>query len=165
MRYAELERRLAERAPERQGHSLAEVRETVLELRRKKSMLLDPNDENGRSCGSFFVNPVVTAEQARALEGKLGGASMPQYPQSDGRVKLAAGWLIERAGFTKGTRRGPVGLSTKHALAIVCHAGASSALVDAFAREIGSEVHARFGVTLSQEPVRVGREAQPATPA
>jgi UDP-N-acetylmuramate dehydrogenase len=157
VRYAELERRLAELAPERTTHSLAEVRETVLELRRKKSMVLDADDENRRSCGSFFVNPVVTAEQARTLEQIFGSASMPQYPQPDGRVKLAAGWLIERAGFTKGMRRGPVGLSTKHALAIVCHDGATTALVEAFAGDIRARVHARFGVTLTQEPVFFGR--------
>jgi len=165
VRYAELERRLAERAHDHERYSLAEVRDTVLELRRRKSMVLDPSDENGRSCGSFFVNPVVSAKQAQTLEATLGDDRMPQYPQPDGRVKLAAGWLIERAGFTKGTRRGAVGLSTKHALAIVCHAGASAALVEAFARDIRAEVHARFGVTLTLEPVLFGREAQPATPA
>jgi UDP-N-acetylmuramate dehydrogenase len=157
VRYAELERRLAERAPERTTHSLAEVRETVLELRRKKSMLLEPDDENGRSCGSFFVNPVVPAEQAHTLERTFGSVSMPQYPQPDGRVKLAAGFLIEQAGFTKGMRRGPVGLSTKHALAIVCHDGATAALVEAFAGDIRAQVQARFGVTLTQEPVLFGR--------
>lgn len=157
VRYAELERGLAERAPEGKTHSLAEVRETVLELRRKKSMVLDPDDENGQSCGSFFVNPVVTAEQALTIERTLGSTSMPQYPQPDGRVKLAAGWLIERAGFTKGMRRGPVGLSTKHALAIVCHDGATATAVEAFADEIRSQVAARFGVTLTQEPILFGR--------
>ena len=163
VRYAELERGLAERRAEG-APTLAEVRETVLALRRKKSMVLDPNDANGRSCGSFFVNPVVTEEQARAVERVLGAPSMPRYPQPDGSVKLAAGWLIEQAGFTKGMRRGPVGLSSKHALAIVCHEGASAADVEAFAREIRAGVEARFGVTLSQEPVPFGREAQPATP-
>jgi UDP-N-acetylmuramate dehydrogenase len=163
VRYAELERRLAELAPEATQHSLLTVRSTVLELRARKSMVLDPTDENGRSCGSFFVNPVVSAEQANALE--LAAPGMPRFPQPDGRVKLAAGWLIERAGFTKGTRRGPVGLSTKHALAIVCHEGATAALVSAFAAEIRAGVRARFGVELTPEPVFFGREAQPATPA
>jgi UDP-N-acetylmuramate dehydrogenase len=158
VRYAELERRLAELEPSAKEHSLAEVRKTVLELRGKKSMVLDPTDENGRSCGSFFVNPVVSAEQANALEQKLAVPGMPRYPQPDGRVKLAAGWLIERAGFAKGTRRGPVGLSTKHALAIVCHEGATAALVSAFAAEIRAGVQARFGVELTPEPVFFSRE-------
>lgn len=164
VRYAELERGLAEQRAGGGVPSLADVRNTVLELRRKKSMVLDPNDENGRSCGSFFVNPVVSAEQANAVERTLGVASMPRYLQPDGSVKLAAGWLIEQAGFTKGMQRGPVGLSTKHALAIVCHDGATASLVEAFAREIRAGVEARFGVTLTQEPVTFGREAQPATP-
>jgi len=157
VRYAELERRLAELAPDAKTHSLAQVRNTVLELRAKKSMVLDPTDENGRSCGSFFVNPVVSAEQAQALEQSLATPGMPRYPQPDGRVKLAAGWLIERAGFAKGTRRGPVGLSTKHALAIVCHEGATATLVSAFATEIRAGVQARFGVELTPEPVFFGR--------
>ncbi len=165
VRYAELERRLAELAPAAKSHSLAEVRNTVLELRAKKSMVLDPTDENGRSCGSFFVNPVVSAEQANAVEQSLATPGMPRYPQPDGRVKLAAGWLIERAGFTKGTRRGPVGLSTKHALAIVCHEGATATQVAAFADEIRASVQARFGVELTPEPVFFGREDQPPTPA
>jgi len=159
VRYPELERRLAERIPATKGHSLAEVRKTVLELRAKKSMVLDPGDENGRSCGSFFVNPVVSTEQAKALEQRLAAPGMPRYPQPDGRVKLAAGWLIEQAGFTKGTRRGPVGLSTKHALAIVCHEGATATLVAAFAAEIRATVQARFGIQLTPEPVSFGREA------
>jgi UDP-N-acetylmuramate dehydrogenase len=159
VRYAELEKRLAEVAPAAQAYSLAEVRKTVLELRAKKSMVLDPADENGRSCGSFFVNPVVSRELANALEQKLATPGMPRYPQPDGRVKLAAGWLIERAGFTKGTRRGPVGLSTKHALAIVCHEGATATRVAAFADEIRAGVKARFGVELTPEPVFFGHGA------
>ena len=72
---------------------------------------------------------------------------MPQWPQADGRVKLAAGWLIEQAGFDKGTRRGPVGLSSRHALAIVCHDGASAADVLAFARRVAEQVvQERFAV-------------------
>jgi UDP-N-acetylmuramate dehydrogenase len=164
VRYAELERRLAERAAAAGPPSLAEVRNTVLELRRKKSMLFDPTARNGRSCGSFFVNPVVSAERAELVERTAGDTRMPRYPQPDGRVKLAAGWLIERAGFAKGTRRGAVGLSTEHALAIVCHDGATAGEVLAFAREIVSTVEARFGVGLVPEPVYFG-EIQAPTPA
>ncbi|HEX6271812.1 MAG TPA: UDP-N-acetylenolpyruvoylglucosamine reductase, partial [Polyangiaceae bacterium] len=78
---------------------------------------------------------------------------MPRYPQPDGRVKLAAGWLIERAGFDKGLRRGPVGLSTKHALSIVCRDGARALDVLAFAEAIRAGVRERFGVSLVLEPV------------
>jgi len=161
IRYAELERRLAERSPARPP-SLAEARNAVLELRRAKSMLYDLADPNGRSCGSFFVNPIVSAERADLIERTAADARMPRYPQPDGRVKLAAGWLIERAGFERGARRGSVGLSTKHALAIVCHDGATTSDVLAFASEITRHVAARFGVELVREPVYW--ENQPPTP-
>jgi UDP-N-acetylmuramate dehydrogenase len=78
---------------------------------------------------------------------------MPHWPAQDDKVKLAAGWLIEQAGFAKGTRRGAVGLSTKHALCIVCHDGATSAAVLALADEIRAGVKGRFGVELAAEPV------------
>lgn len=78
---------------------------------------------------------------------------MPRYSQADGRVKLAAGWLIERAGFPKGFRRGPVGLSTKHALAIVCHEGARAADVLELAELVRRGVRDRFGIELVNEPV------------
>ena len=159
VRYAELEQRLRADgvAPERAP--LDRVRATVLTLRRAKSMLLDPNDENGRSCGSFFVNPIVPLERADAVARLASEAKMPRFPQPDGRVKLAAGWLIERAGFTKGTRRGTVGLSSKHALAIVAHEGATANAVLDFASEIQSVVHARFGVELVLEPVVWGTQS------
>jgi UDP-N-acetylmuramate dehydrogenase len=151
VRYAELTQKLAQDGA---AHpSLQKVREAVLALRRGKSMLLDPVDENRRSCGSFFVNPIVSSEQAALAEARVTDAKMPRFPQADGRVKLAAGWLIERAGFAKGTRRGAVGLSTKHALAIVCHDGATARDVLTFASEIQAGVKARFGVELTPEPV------------
>jgi UDP-N-acetylmuramate dehydrogenase len=151
VRYAELTRHLAESGAARPG--LADVREAVLLLRGRKSMLYDTNDENGRSCGSFFTNPVVTDETARAIEEATRDAAMPRYPQPDGRVKLAAGWLIERAGFEKGFSAGRVGLSTKHALAIVCHDGARATDVLALAETVRSGVRERFGVELVPEPV------------
>ena len=151
VRYAELARHLEESGVERPN--LLDVRRAVLLLRGRKSMLYDPSDENGRSCGSFFTNPVVSNERASAIEAASGERGMPRYPQADGRVKLAAGWLIERAGFQKGFRRGPVGLSTKHALAIVCHDGARAADVLAFAEVVRSGVRERFGVELVNEPV------------
>jgi UDP-N-acetylmuramate dehydrogenase len=153
VRYAELERRLAEQGLGKSEASLARVRDTVLALRRAKSMVLEPEDENRRSCGSFFVNPLVTAEQADRVERVTGDTRMPRYLQADGRVKLAAGWLIEHAGFEKGERRGAVGLSSKHALAIVCRDGARANDVLSFAREIELTVAERLGVTLTPEPV------------
>src|SRR5207249_6297672 len=119
VRYAELERDLEAR---RIGSpTLADVRTSVLAIRRSKSMVIDPADPNRRSCGSFFTNPIVTAVDAARVAAAAGDAGMPRWPQTDGSVKLAAAWLIERAGFRRGHREGPVGLSTRHALAIVAH--------------------------------------------
>ncbi len=116
-------------------------------------MVLDPADENHRSCGSFFVNPVVSGAEAEAVAARAGDGGMPRWPQPDGRVKLSAAWLIERAGFTRGHREGPVGLSTRHTLAVVAHDGARAADVLAFARRLEAAVAERFGVRLTPEPV------------
>ena len=132
----------AERAP------LAQVRDAVLALRRRKGMVLDPGDPDSRSAGSFFTNPVVAPEQAVA------GA--PAFPQADGTVKLSAAWLIEQAGFAKGSFDGPVGLSTKHTLAIVHRGGGTTADLLRVARTIRDGVRDRFGITLEPEPVLVG---------
>ncbi len=160
VRYAELARNLEERGlgvP-----SLAEVREAVIGLRRRKSMVLDPEDPNARSVGSFFTNPIVPAAVADELETVLRrdgilreGEHPPRFPAGDGRVKLSAAWLIERAGLARGYQRGNVGLSSRHTLAIVNRGGAAASEVVALAREVRERVHDRFGVTLVPEPVFV----------
>jgi UDP-N-acetylmuramate dehydrogenase len=159
LRYAELAGKLAGRA----APSLAEVRAAVLDLRRAKSMVLDPADENGRSAGSFFMNPVVEAGAIEAVRARVEAAGvlapgerMPEHPAPGGRVKLPAAWLIERAGFRKGTREGAVGISTRHALAIVNRGGATAAAIVGFARRVRDGVRGRFGVELQAEPVLVG---------
>ncbi|HLK89774.1 MAG TPA: UDP-N-acetylmuramate dehydrogenase [Polyangia bacterium] len=134
--------------------TLAETRATVLALRGKKSMLVTAGDPNRRSVGSFFTNPIVAADQADALAG--GAPSMPRWPAADGRVKLSAGWLIEQSGVRKGSRRGAVGISSAHALALVHHGGGSTAALLALAHEVAGAVHARFGVTLVPEPTFLG---------
>ncbi|MGH7312980.1 MAG: UDP-N-acetylmuramate dehydrogenase, partial [Candidatus Rokuibacteriota bacterium] len=111
IRYAELERHLG--AHGSGTPSLTDVRASVLAIRRSKSMVIEAGDENQRSCGSFFTNPLVTVAEAAKVQAVAGDPTMPQWPQPDGRVKLAAGWLIERAGFARGLRDGPVGLSTR----------------------------------------------------
>jgi UDP-N-acetylmuramate dehydrogenase len=116
-------------------------------------MVLDPDDINRRSCGSFFVNPIVSAEHADRLLALGLEPPMPRWPQPDGRVKLSAAWLIERAGFPRGYCRGSIGLSTRHALAIVAHDGARARDVLAFARRLQEAVRTRFGVGLVTEPV------------
>lgn len=124
---------------------IARIRETVIALRRGKGMVLDPADPDTRSAGSFFTNPIVDA----APEGA------PSWPQPDGKVKVAAAWLIERAGFTKGLVRGNVGISSKHALALINRGGATATELLALADEIIAGVRARFGITLVPEPVIV----------
>jgi UDP-N-acetylmuramate dehydrogenase len=150
VRYPDLQRELERR--ELATPTLAELRACVLAVRREKSMLLDPSDPNGRSCGSFFLNPIVSAADAERVRSLAGNVTVPSYPQPDGRVKLAAGWLIEQSGFGKGLRDGNVGLSTKHALAIVAHEGATADEVARLSRRIRDGVRARFDVELTPEP-------------
>jgi UDP-N-acetylmuramate dehydrogenase len=163
--YDELARALEARGA---APTLAAVRETVLSLRRAKSMVIDPADENRHSAGSFFVNPMVTLSEAeRVVEAAVRTGlvactdDVPRWPAPDGRVKLAAGWLVERAGFAKGSRRGAVGVSSRHALALVHHGGGTSAALLALAREVRDRVRARFGVTLVPEPVFLGFGGDP----
>ena len=156
--YPEIVRELALRGGD--PSSLADVRSVVLAVRRSKSMVIDPADPNRRSVGSFFVNPMVTPEQADDIEQRARAAAfeaqpMPRFPVGE-RVKLSAAWLIERAGFVKGTTDGRVGLSTRHALAIVNRGEATAAEVLTFARRVRDAVLARFGVALAAEPVLIG---------
>ncbi|MCA9601826.1 MAG: UDP-N-acetylmuramate dehydrogenase [Polyangiales bacterium] len=163
-RYGELSTALVD-AP---APTLAAMRETVLRLRRAKSMVLDAGDPNRRSAGSFFTNPVLPAARAQTVieravaEGLVASpGDVPQYPAGEGRVKLAAGWLIERAGLQKGMRDGAFGLSTRHALAIVHHGGGTTAELVRFACSIRDRVHGRFGVELTPEPVFLGHAWSP----
>ena len=146
LRYAELARTLD--VPVGGKAPLPEVREAVLRLRRGKGMVIDPNDPDSVSAGSFFTNPILPAHEIPD------GA--PAWPEPDGRVKTSAAWLIEHAGFGRGHGSGPVGISTKHTLALVNRGGATTADLMALAREIAGGVHARFGVDLRPEPVLVG---------
>jgi UDP-N-acetylmuramate dehydrogenase len=150
---------------------LATVREAVLEVRRAKSMVLEPDDPNRRSAGSFFTNPVMTpaeaavvAERARAAGAIRATGELRQWPAPGGHVKLSAAWLIECAGFCRGEHRGPVGLSTRHVLALVHHGGGRTADLIAFACEIQQRVRELLGVTLRPEPVLLGAIASPPQP-
>jgi UDP-N-acetylmuramate dehydrogenase len=162
IRYAELQRYIKEIGQEH-GSSLSDVRTAVLELRRRKSMLLDPQDENVRSAGSFFLNPILDETTWTNVRGHIEaagvlkpGETIPQFSAGPGKVKLAAAWLIERAGFSKGTADGPVGLSTKHTLAIVNRGSAKAVDILRFARRIRDGVFQKFGVRLVPEPVMLG---------
>jgi UDP-N-acetylmuramate dehydrogenase len=164
LRYAELTRAAAARGLD--APSLHDARALVLELRRGKSMVWSPDDPNRRSVGSFFTNPVVPAalheevtRRALALGVVRGADEVPAWPQPDGRMKLSAAWLIERAGISRGLRRGAVGVSSRHTLALVHHGGGTSAALLALAEEVRAAVRATFAVELEREAVWLGPSA------
>ena len=150
VRYAELARtlgiELGLRAP------LRDVRAAVLALRTGKGMVLDDADHDTWSAGSFFTNPVLTADEAAALPEQA-----PRWPAEHGLVKTSAAWLIEYAGFAKGFGLpGPASLSTKHTLALTNRGHATADDLLALARVVRDGVRARVGVELAAEPVLVG---------
>jgi UDP-N-acetylmuramate dehydrogenase len=153
VRYGELARALGvqqgERAP------LTDVRAAVLSLRRSKGMVVDADDRDSYSAGSFFTNPVLSAEEFADLQRRT-GADVPHYPESDGRVKVAAAWLIGQAGFDKGYGDGPARISSKHTLALTNQGGATTADLLRLAREVRDGVREKTGIELVNEPVLVG---------
>lgn len=138
--------------------TLAEVREAVRQIRASKGMLLTPGDEDARSAGSFFKNPVLSAEQFDDLKRRAAARNLevPSYPALEAQRKVSAAWLVEHSGFSKGFQRGRVRLSSKHALAIVNRGGATAAEIVAFKDEIERHVHQTWGIGLEVEPVLVG---------
>ncbi|MFA6470048.1 MAG: UDP-N-acetylmuramate dehydrogenase [Bacteroidota bacterium] len=133
--------------------SLEAVRNIVLSLRRKKSMVIDPDDANSRSVGSFFLNPIVD-EAVHAMVIKkwrsIGdGTAVPTFP-FDGKKKIPAAWLIEKSGFAKGYKKNGVGISENHTLALVNYHGSTQALLE-LASEIQRGVADTFGISLEME--------------
>jgi UDP-N-acetylmuramate dehydrogenase len=139
-----------------------QARAAVIELRRRKGMVIDPVDPDTRSVGSFFVNPVLDGGTLAAVEAAARArcgpqAQVPRFDAGDGLVKVPAAWLIERAGFGKGYHGGDgARISAKHTLALVNSGSASTASLIALAREIRDGVRDAFGVSLAPEPVLVG---------
>src|SRR5207249_557930 len=154
IRYPELQRELEGKTA---TPTLAEVRDAVRRIRGRKAMLLVEGDPDSRSAGSFFKNPIVTEEKFAELQS-IAGPGVPGYPAPGGKIKTAAAWLIEQAGFSKGYCLGPVGLSTKHTLALVNRGGATAADVVRLAKHIRAGVRDRFGIELVPEPVLLGFE-------
>jgi UDP-N-acetylmuramate dehydrogenase len=155
LRYGELVNVLNATAGERADPGA--VRAAVLALRASKGMVLDAADHDTWSVGSFFTNPVVTQQFYQELADRA-DRQVPHYPAPEG-VKLAAGWLVEQAGFGKGYPAidgASCRLSTKHALALTNRGGASAEDVVALARTVRDGVRDVFGVTLVPEPVLVG---------
>jgi UDP-N-acetylmuramate dehydrogenase len=167
LKYAELRRRfgLAESldpTPVAKGRamkvtpSLAEVASAVRGIRRGKGMLIVEGDPDCQSAGSFFKNPVVGVEVLERVAAAAGVAEVPHWPAGEGRVKVPAAWLLERAGFVKGYGDGAAGISTRHTLALTNRGGAKCADIERLQGEIVRGVWERFGVRLEREPVVVG---------
>ncbi|MFE5395325.1 UDP-N-acetylmuramate dehydrogenase [Streptomyces sp. NPDC056568] len=159
LRYAETARALGVEPGDRVP--LATARETVLQLRAGKGMVLDPEDHDTWSAGSFFTNPILTDEEFAAfrarVDERLGdGVEPPAFPAGEGRIKTSAAWLIDKAGFTKGYGSGPARISTKHTLALTNRGEATTEDLLALAREVVTGVREAFGITLVNEPVTVG---------
>ncbi|GAA2734276.1 UDP-N-acetylmuramate dehydrogenase [Pedococcus aerophilus] len=160
--YADLARQLdvavGDRVP------LAAAREAVLHQRRRRGMVLDAEDHDTWSCGSFFTNPILSVHHFADLEARatarLGadGPTPPRFADPDGNVKTSAAWLIEKAGFDKGfcLPGSSAAISGKHTLALTNRGGATAAEVSALARAVRDGVHEAFGVVLVNEPVLVG---------
>lgn len=135
--------------------TLSAVSQAVREIRRGKGMYIVAGDPDCRSAGSFFKNPVVSAEHYAGIAEKE-ATEVPKYPASDGAVKIPAAWLLERAGFHKGYSMGPAGISTRHTLALVNRGGAKAADIFALRDRIVAAVEERFGIRLEPEPVLLG---------
>lgn len=137
---------------------LGEVREAVRRIRASKGMLITPEDEDCRSAGSFFKNPIVSLRQHQELEQRAAvrGLQIPSYPALEAQRKVSAAWLVEHSGFARGYRSGPVGISRKHALAIVNRGQATAADVMSLKDAIQSRVEEIWGIWLEPEPVFVG---------
>jgi len=140
----------------------ADVRPAVLELRRRKGMVIDPADPDTRSVGSFFVNPVLDAAALARVEATARArcgedAKVPRFDAGDGMVKVPAAWLIEQAGFGKGYDPGHgARISAKHTLALVNSGSATTSALIALASQIRDAVQDCFGVRLAPEPVLIG---------
>ena len=147
--YAELAKFLSvnigDRAP------VVEVRKAILQLRGRKGMLIDAGDVNSNSAGSFFVNPILNKEIADKLP-----ADAPRWPQTDGRVKTSAAWLMEHAGVNKGEKLAGAQISNKHVLALTNSGDATAGDIVELAKRARAKVFEKFGVKLEAEVQLVG---------
>jgi UDP-N-acetylmuramate dehydrogenase len=153
--YADLKRYFAGRTG---APTLPETRDAVRRIRAGKGMLITPGDEDCRSAGSFFKNPVLSPEQFDDLTARAAAKNLqiPSYPALDAQKKVSAAWLVEHSGFSRGHGHGPVGISRKHALAIVNRGPATAADIVEFKGDIQQRVEDLWGIRLEPEPVFVG---------
>ena len=155
LEYADLKRHFEGRET---PPNLAETREAVRHIRARKGMLIVEGDPDSRSAGSFFKNPVLSEQQHEDLKKRAAAKNLtiPSYPALDRNRKISAAWLVEHSGFSRGYGVGHVGISTKHALAIVNRGGATATEVLAMKDQIQQRVEELWGVRLEPEPVFVG---------
>jgi len=141
-----------------QTPSLTSTREAVRRIRAAKAMLITPGDEDCRSAGSFFKNPVLSSDQYAELMRRAAakGLQVPSHPALDAQEKVSAAWLVEHSGFSKGYSSGQVGISRKHALAIVNRGEATAADILGLKDHIQQRVAELWGIHLESEPVFVG---------
>ncbi len=160
LKYADLQKYFADKRTEEATGvpSLADVREAVREIRRSKGMLIVAGDEDCRSAGSFFKNPVLSEERLHELKQKAAAKELvvPSYPALDSQHKVSAAWLVENSGFAKGYVSGRAGISRKHALALINREDASAADILHLKNEIQVAVKSQWAVTLEPEPVFLG---------
>jgi UDP-N-acetylmuramate dehydrogenase len=138
--------------------TLANTRDAVRKIRAGKGMLITAGDDDCRSAGSFFKNPILSAEQYQALTARAAAKNLqiPSYPALDAQHKVSAAWLVEHSGFSRGYGHGAVGISRKHALAIVNRGNATAADVLALKDDIQQRVEEIWNILLDPEPVFVG---------
>jgi len=161
VQYAELHKRFATDL----NPTLSEVRGAVMDIRKSKGMLVTDGDPDSRSAGSFFRNPVVSRDEYATMEQKArdrgivaSSETIPCFDAPEGKIKLAAAWLIEHSGFSKGYTHGRAGISTKHALALINRGGAQASEIVNLMELIRERVMESFGVALHPEPVLIGFE-------
>jgi UDP-N-acetylmuramate dehydrogenase len=138
--------------------SLANTRDAVRKIRAGKGMLITAGDVDCRSAGSFFKNPIVSPNQFQELSARAAAKKLqiPSYPALDAQKKISAAWLVEHSGFSRGFGSGSVGISRKHALAIVNRGDATAAEILAFKEVIQQRVEEIWGIHLEAEPVFIG---------
>ena len=159
LKYADLQKHFAERlVPKQTPPSLAETREAVRAIRRSKGMLIVPGDDDCRSAGSFFKNPVLGEGQFKDLAARAAskGLEIPSYPALDAQHKVSAAWLVEHSGFSKGYALGAASISHKHALALINRGDAKASDIVELKDKIQRAVQETWAILLEPEPVFVG---------
>jgi UDP-N-acetylmuramate dehydrogenase len=158
LRYADLQKHFKPILDAGQKPSLLPVYDAVRSIREQKGMLAGQGGPDGRSAGSFFKNPVVPVSAIDRIASALSidASRVPHWPAGDGRTKVPAAWLIERAGFGRGFALGNAGISSRHTLAVINRGNATAAEIIGLRDIIRERVHVLFGVALEQEPVQVG---------